>query len=685
MAQRPSSPGALDASTAKSGAGAGGAGGVGGGAEGSGSGPPVSPARPSHGLFDLLQRRELGPGRPSSSPGQFTKRVRGSAALVSRLALESELEWHHGCVNTISFAPSGQRLISGSDDRHIVLGDWQTGAICSRWHSGHHNNVFQAKCVPLSNERRLVSCAADGQVRVSELAEDGTATTRALLQHRGRAHKLAVDPNSPNTILSTGEDGYVQEIDLRVGHESTELVRVSRSTVRQGRPKALGLHSISLNPMDPHYFCTGGEDPICRVWDRRKLPHVPLDEDDVCQPVFELVPRHLQTGMAGRISITCAVYSHDGREIVASYNDENIYLLEASGALSETATGYLQKYVGHRNERTVKGVNFMGPASEFVVSGSDCGHIFVWNKKSAELMVMHKGDDEVVNCLEPHPHLAVLATSGIGDDVKIWAPTGEPFNNFDGAKRQAMRNARGREFPRMFFGRWPASAPTGEDEDESSSEGDDDEDGSQGDSDGDDSDSDDAEESDDQGIVFGSGRTAREERRATADRLVFFRRPTDDSSDESDRGDDSAGGDDEEGVGGVADNDAVEAGAGSRRGRSSKRQRVGQDVLVGVAGEGALRDSDRGSDQEESLVREIETLYDSAAEDDPLPSSCGGKGGEERGGAAAGEAAKAGDQGGSVAQATCSAGASASESELGRSAREGQTGRPDAADASTEP
>lgn len=248
-------------------------------------------------LFELVQKRELGLGRGTDargSPQKFTKRVRGSPALVSRLTLEAEHIWHNGCVNTISFAPSGRRLISGSDDRHIVLGDWQTGAICSRWHSGHHNNVFQAKCVPMSDERQLVSCAADGQVRISELAEDGSATTRPVMQHRGRAHKLAVDPNSPHTVLSTGEDGYVQEIDLRMGHESTQLVRVSKPTARQGARRVVGLNSISLNPMDPHYFCTGGEDAICRVWDRRKLPHRAVDEDDVCQPAYQLGPKHLQ-------------------------------------------------------------------------------------------------------------------------------------------------------------------------------------------------------------------------------------------------------------------------------------------------------------------------------------------------------------------------------------------------------
>jgi len=36
-----------------------------------------------------------------------------------------------------------------------------------------------------------------------------------------------------------------------------------------------------------------------------------------------------------------------------------------------------------------------------------------------------KGDHAgVVNCLEPHPWMPVLATSGLEHDVKIWTPNG---------------------------------------------------------------------------------------------------------------------------------------------------------------------------------------------------------------------------------------------------------------------
>jgi WD repeat-containing protein 42A len=84
-----------------------------------------------------------------------------------------------------------------------------------------------------------------------------------------------------------------------------------------------------------------------------------------------------------------------------------------------------QVYEGHRNHKTVKGVNFFGPNSEYVVSGSDCGRIYIWRKKGGKLVALMRGDDSVVNCLEPHPHATVLATSGIDYTVKVWAPYSE--------------------------------------------------------------------------------------------------------------------------------------------------------------------------------------------------------------------------------------------------------------------
>lgn len=90
--------------------------------------------------------------------------------------------------------------------------------------------------------------------------------------------------------------------------------------------------------------------------------------------------------------------------------------------LKEIVFDYLQmKYVGHRNARTmIKEATFWG--NDYVMSGSDCGHVFTWNRKTGELAMLLEADQHVVNCLQPHPTLPCLATSGIDYDIKLFMP-----------------------------------------------------------------------------------------------------------------------------------------------------------------------------------------------------------------------------------------------------------------------
>lgn len=132
--------------------------------------------------------------------------------------------------------------------------------------------------------------------------------------------------------------------------------------------------------------------------------------------------------------ITCVAYSHQ-EELLTTYNDELIYLFDNSMSLgtsphrnAEAQVSEIPKpqvYEGHRNKKTIKGVNYFGPNSEYIVSGSDCGRIFIWRKKGGKLVALLIGDDHVVNCLEPHPHAPILATSGTDNTVKVWAPTAD--------------------------------------------------------------------------------------------------------------------------------------------------------------------------------------------------------------------------------------------------------------------
>jgi nuclear receptor interaction protein len=83
-----------------------------------------------------------------------------------------------------------------------------------------------------------------------------------------------------------------------------------------------------------------------------------------------------------------------------------------------------RQYRGHCNVRTVKDVNYFGPDDEYVVSGSDDGNFFIWDRKTGELVNVLEGDGEVVNVIQGHPYECMLAVSGIDHTVKIFGADG---------------------------------------------------------------------------------------------------------------------------------------------------------------------------------------------------------------------------------------------------------------------
>ncbi|KAG8226839.1 hypothetical protein J437_LFUL007080 [Ladona fulva] len=274
----------------------------------------------------------------------------------------------------------------------------------------------------------IVSCARDGQVRLAELSSTGLCrATRRLAQHRGPAHKLALQPDAPHVFLSAGEDAIVYSLDVREP-KPEKLV-----TVKEGAKK-IALYSIHANPLSCHEFCVSGRDHFIRIYDKRKI-----SENE--GPLKKFCPHHLLHSNT-YAHVTCAVFNYNGTQVLGSYNDEDIYLFDATKSESE----YLHRYEGHRNNATVKGVNFFGPKSEFVVSGSDCGNIFFWEKEMESIVQFMPGDENgVVNCLEPHPQIPLLATSGLDDDVKIWVPSCEKEPEMQNLKDAVKSNHKDRE------------------------------------------------------------------------------------------------------------------------------------------------------------------------------------------------------------------------------------------------
>ncbi|XP_063696061.1 DDB1- and CUL4-associated factor 8-like [Culicoides brevitarsis] len=372
-----------------------------------------------HGLSGKGRRTLAG-----RDPQMFKTRVMGSLNFVERLELMAKLDKHTGCVNGLNFSQDGHLLASGSDDLNVVLWNWASGTVSRVFRSGHHQNVFQTKFYGNGNIQ-LITTARDGYVRNHDVpSSGGKPYSTTLYKHLGPVHRVATGQMHPYDVLTAGEDGNVINVDMRE-RKKNRLVNV-----KNGKRKII-LYGVSASPFH-NEFCVYGRDKYVRVYDRRS-----------CKTVLKnYFPETLiKDKKPCVLSVTSAVYSHNGSEIIASYADEDIFLFNRR----DEEGHFQQRYKGHLNSQTIKNVNFFGSGSEFIVSGSDCGNIFFWDKKTTKIVQWMRGDENgAVNVLECHPEFPFLATSGIDSDIKIWAPSNENPPNLNGLEKCVRKNMRNR-------------------------------------------------------------------------------------------------------------------------------------------------------------------------------------------------------------------------------------------------
>lgn len=549
---------------------------------------------------------------------------KASLQMMQRMSLLKRLNVHNGCVNSVCWNATGDLILSGSDDQHLVLTNPYTYKVLTKCKTSHRANIFSAKFLPNSGDHRIVSCSGDGIILYTDLMRKVRTFSNRFNCHSGTTYEVVTIPGEPHSFLSCGEDGTVRFFDLRIKDKCNTPKCKEDILISCER----AITALSINLTMPHQVAIGCSDGTVRIYDRRTLgtPATGMTEasgvDAICTftvPEFE----------GSSLRMTSLTYSPDGQDILASYCSDHIYLFnikdqcnvqlkkdvpverkevkklrsplpvrrlrlrgdwsdtgpdarpereegrrsrrqiaqarpvlqtslmqrmtevlsrmlndpvtraalcgggedglegvvlnqentqssndnppengedrqseEAEGGeiatvqstrSRETSAGRIedemddegpdeatdevtdtgtdrgtddpctdtgtdlgtdecsdegsdearssnksdsyddesygsdfvkQKYMGHRNARTmIKEANFWG--NDFVMSGSDCGHVFVWEKATAKLCMLLEADHHVVNCLQPHPYLPLLVTAGTDYDVKLWAPINE--------------------------------------------------------------------------------------------------------------------------------------------------------------------------------------------------------------------------------------------------------------------
>jgi len=95
-------------------------------------------------------------------------------------------------------------------------------------------------------------------------------------------------------------------------------------------------------------------------------------------------------------------------------------LCEEEGKTADNS--FTQRFRGHQNFITSKEVSFFGTESEYVITGSEDGLIFIWEAETGEILNILQGDKELVHSVQGHPQTVMLASSGYDGTVKLWTP-----------------------------------------------------------------------------------------------------------------------------------------------------------------------------------------------------------------------------------------------------------------------
>jgi len=155
-------------------------------------------------------------------------------------------------------------------------------------------------------------------------------------------------------------------------------------------------------------------------------------------------PRDLKR-RSSSVAVSGIDLSRDERELLVSYESDHVYTFPIFGGKDhptmddidvgmarDKPVSELAAYGGHLNRLTfLKMAKYAGPNDEYICTGSDSGHAWIYEKKSSAVVSFIKADNSTCNGIQPHPSLPYFITYGIDSTAKLWRATTPVDNDID--------------------------------------------------------------------------------------------------------------------------------------------------------------------------------------------------------------------------------------------------------------
>ncbi|XP_053994567.1 DDB1- and CUL4-associated factor 5 [Hylaeus volcanicus] len=348
------------------------------------------------------------------------KRLVNARFETSENLFRKDLLSHYGCVNAIEFSNQGDLLVSGGDDKRVLL--WRVEQAIqgvgrpSVMKAQHISNIF---CLGYdSSKTKIFSAGNDDQVIVHDLR---TGDVVNFFLHEKPVYGLSIHPHNDNIFASACDDGRVLIYDIR-GSSAMETFCLAQYKS--------AFHSVMFNPMESKMLATANAKEGVSMWDVRK----PLE------PV-------LRYGNESSAQSCMNVrFNAAGNRLLALRRrlPPVLYAVDSSTHLCQF------DHPGYYNSCTMKSCCFAGDNDQYVLSGSDDFNLYMWKIPSEGVkwvdsahMVL-RGHRSIVNQVRYNQASCIFASSGVEKIVKIWSPFSLGHGCLGGLKRDAGSRERQR-------------------------------------------------------------------------------------------------------------------------------------------------------------------------------------------------------------------------------------------------
>nr|CAD7587073.1 unnamed protein product [Timema genevievae] len=242
--------------------------------------------------------------------------------MIQRLQLLKRLPVHNGCVNSLCWNETGEYILSGSDDQHLVVTNGYNYKVQTDYKTSHRANIFSAKFLPNTGDNNVISCSGDGIILYTDLMRKDETFYNQFNCHSGTTYEVITVPNDPHSFLSCGEDGTVRWFDLRVKDRCNKPQCKEDIMITCQR----AVTALSVNPTAPYQLAIGCSDSTVRMFDRRMLGTKASGGSESTRALRPLCSFTVPQFEDRSYRITSLCFSPEGEDILVSYSSDHLYL-----------------------------------------------------------------------------------------------------------------------------------------------------------------------------------------------------------------------------------------------------------------------------------------------------------------------------------------------------------------------